>query len=309
MPNKSPKTPADFISPLSINGLNGRVMRLPAPRGKKREILLAYGQHSSLERWWGLALALNRYGAMTVPDLPGFGGMDSLYKIDKPATVDNLADYLADYINANYKKRKVTLMGMSLGFPIATRMLQKHPEMIGRVDMLISVVGFCHHDDFVFPKRQQRFYKYASRFMSLRYTSAFYQRVFAAPWFIRRAYRHSRVAKEKFEGKDEAELRETIEAETVLWKINDIRTQMRTNYEMFTLDNTGQRLDLPVWHVAVDKDRYFDNRSVAKHMRKVFSGFDMFTSHVENHAPSIIGDMESAAAYLPDKLTKIINQN
>ncbi|HVX47933.1 MAG TPA: alpha/beta hydrolase [Candidatus Saccharimonadales bacterium] len=309
MPDKSIKTAADFISPLTINGLNGRVMRLPAPKGKKRDILLAYGQHSSLERWWGLAQALNQYGAMTVPDLPGFGGMDSLYKIGKPATIDNLADYLKDFIDANYKKRKVTLVGMSLGFPIATRMLQKYPEMIGRVDMLISVVGFCHYDDFVFPKRQQRFYKYASRFLSLRWTSAFYQHVFAAPWFIRRAYKHSRVAKEKFEGKDDAELKETIEAETILWKINDIRTQMRTNHEMFTLDNTDQHIDLPVWHVAVDKDRYFDNRSVAKHMRQTFSSFEMFTSHVESHAPSIIADMESAAAYLPDKLTKIINKN
>lgn len=307
MSNKSTKTAADFISPLVINGLNGRVMRLPAPKSKNREIILAYGQHSSLERWWGLALALNQYGATTVPDLPGFGGMDSLYKIGKPATVDNLADYLKDFINENYKNKKITLVGMSLGFPIATRMLQKYPEMIDRVDMLISVVGFCHHDDFVFPKRQQRFYKYASRFLSLRWTSAFYQNVFASPWFIRRAYKYSRVAKEKFEGKDAAELKATIEAEVILWKINDIRTQMRTNHEMFTLDSTKRPIDLPVWHVAVDKDRYFDNRSVAKHMREVFSSFEMFTSHVESHAPSIIADMESAAAYLPEKLTKLFD--
>jgi pimeloyl-ACP methyl ester carboxylesterase len=284
-------------------------MRLSAPRGKKRRILLVYGQHSSLERWWGLAQALNQYGQVTVPDMPGFGSMDSLYKIGKPATVDNLADYLADFIRSHYKKQKITLVGMSLGFPIATRMLQKYPDMIDKVDILVSVVGFCHHDDFVFSSGRQRFYRYASGFLSLRLTSAFYQRVFAAPWFIRRAYKHSRVAKEKFEGKDEDEFRETIEAETVLWRINDIRTQMRTNYEMFTLDNTKQRINLPVWHVAVDNDRYFDNKSVSRHMRQVFAGFETFTSHVESHAPSIISDMESAAAYLPKKLTEVIDRD
>lgn len=308
MVKKSIRKPSDFISPLKVDGLEGRIMELPAPRGKRRKILLIYGQHSSLERWWGLAQALNQYGEVTVPDMPGFGGMESIYKIGKPATVENLADYLASFIKSHYKKQKITLIGMSLGFPIATRMLQKYPEMASRISMLVSVVGFCHHDDFVFSKNRQRFYKYASRFLSLRLSSAFYQNVFASPWFIRRAYKHSRVAREKFEGKNEAEFRETIEAETVLWRINDIRTQMRTNHEMFTLDNTRQKVDLPVWHVAVDQDRYFDNKSVAQHMRHVFSSFEMFTSHVESHAPSIISDMESAAAYLPKKLTKIINQ-
>jgi pimeloyl-ACP methyl ester carboxylesterase len=301
------KEPSDHISPLEINGLKGRLMRLPAPKGKKRKILLVYGQHSSLERWRGLAEALNQYGAVTIPDIPGFGGMTSLYKAGKAATVENLADYLADFIRSKYKNQKITLIGMSLGFPIATRMLQKYPEMTEQVDMLVSVVGFCHHDDFVFTRSRQRFYKYASRFLSLRLTSAFYQSVFAAPWFIRRAYRYSRVAKEKFEGKDKAEFQETIEAETVLWRINDIRTQMRTNVEMFTLDNTAQKIELPVWHVAVANDRYFDNKSVAKHMRQVFSSFEMFTSHVESHAPSIISDMESAAAYLPKKLTQLFD--
>lgn len=301
------KKPSDYISPLEINGLRGRLMQLPRPRGKKRQLLLVYGQHSSLERWWGLALALNQYGAVTIPDLPGFGGMDSLYKIGQPATVDNLADYLADFIKSHYKRQKVTLVGMSLGFPIVTRMLQKYPEMIDQVDTLVSVVGFCHHDDFVFSKPRRRFYKYASRFLSLRLTSAFYQRVFAAPWFIRRAYKHSRVAKEKFEGKSGAEFRETIEAETVLWKINDIRTQMRTNVEMFILDNTHKKLDLPVWHVAVNDDRYFNNQSVAKHMRQVFRRVEVFTSHIESHAPSILADMESAAAYLPEKLVQLFD--
>jgi hypothetical protein len=80
MPKKTAKPPADYIMPLYINGLSGRMLHLPAPRGKKREILFIYGQHSSLERWWGLAQALNSAGAVTMPDIPGFGGMTSLHQ-------------------------------------------------------------------------------------------------------------------------------------------------------------------------------------------------------------------------------------
>ena len=78
---KAEPKPEDYIVPLNMNGLNGRMMHMPAPKGRKREILVLYGHHSSLERWFGLAQVINRYGAVTMPDWPGFGGMDSFYKI------------------------------------------------------------------------------------------------------------------------------------------------------------------------------------------------------------------------------------
>ena len=76
MPKKAPRNPADYIVPLNINGLDGRLLHMPAPEGKSKnmEILFIYGHHSSIERWWGVVQVLNRYGAVTMPDLPGFGG-------------------------------------------------------------------------------------------------------------------------------------------------------------------------------------------------------------------------------------------
>jgi pimeloyl-ACP methyl ester carboxylesterase len=106
------------IAPLHVNGLNGRLLRLPAPKNKNREILLLYGHHSSLERMSGFAEVMNRYGAVTMPDLPGFGGMDSFYKIGEKPTLDNYADYLASIIKLRYKRRRVTIVGMSFAFPI-----------------------------------------------------------------------------------------------------------------------------------------------------------------------------------------------
>src|ERR1700734_583988 len=96
----------DYIVPLNMNGLQGRMLRLPAPLNKKREILFVYDRHSSLERWWPLARELNRYGGVTMPDLPGFGGMHSLYRIGEKPSLDALADYLAAFMKLRYKRRR-----------------------------------------------------------------------------------------------------------------------------------------------------------------------------------------------------------
>src|SRR3954470_17459407 len=142
MVKNSLKNPADYIVPLNINRLDGRMLRLPAKsarQAKNREILFVYGLHSSLERWWGLTQVLSRYGNVTMPDLPGFGGMDSFYKIGKKPTLDNMADYLAAFIKLRYKNKKLIIAGMSFGFVIATRLLQRYPELTKKVALLVSI--------------------------------------------------------------------------------------------------------------------------------------------------------------------------
>src|ERR1700691_2505061 len=132
--SKAAKNPADYILPLNMNGLSGRMIRMAAPAGVKREILFIYGHHASLERYFGVADLLNKYGAVTVPDLPGFGWMDPFYKIGEKPTLDNYADYLASFVKLRYKNKQFVVVGYSLGFVIATRMLQKYPELSKKVD-------------------------------------------------------------------------------------------------------------------------------------------------------------------------------
>src|ERR1044071_4250114 len=139
-----------YISPLHVNGMNGRLMRLPAPKGKKRQILLLYGHHASLERLSGLAEVLNAHGSITMPDLPGLGGMDSFYKIGEKPTLDNYADYLASLIKLQYKRRKVTIIAMSFSVPLIVRMMQKYPELARKVEMFVSISGFVRKDEFLF---------------------------------------------------------------------------------------------------------------------------------------------------------------
>jgi hypothetical protein len=51
---QSPHSSAvDFIVPLNMNGLQGRMLSAPPTKQKKREIMLVYGHHAKLERWWG----------------------------------------------------------------------------------------------------------------------------------------------------------------------------------------------------------------------------------------------------------------
>jgi pimeloyl-ACP methyl ester carboxylesterase len=301
---KGPAQPEDYIVPLNINGLEGRMLRLPAKKSGAREILFVYGQHSSLERWWGLALEMNKYGAVTMPDIPGFGGMTSLYKIGQSANLDNLADYLAAFVKLKFHRKKVTIMGMSLGFAVATRMLQRYPELAKKVDMVVSIVGLGHRDDFIFSKKRQFFYRCATAFFSRRLPAAFFQGVFLQPFYLRRVYKHSRFAKEKLAELSGDEFKRTMDMEIVLWRINDLRTQMKTNHEMFKLDNTKKRIDLPVWHVASKKDRYFNHVRVEEHLRRIYNDFHIAYTKDPNHAPTIIADAKAAAPFIPTELRR-----
>ena len=306
---KNVKSPADYILPLYINGLSGRMIRLPAPKGKNREILFIYGSHASLERWWGLALALNKLGAVTMPDLPGLGGMTSLYKIGQTPTIDNLADYLAAFLKLRYKNKKVTILGMSLGFVIVTRMLQKYPHLTSKVDNLISVVGFVHKSDLTFSKKRLFIYTLASKVFARKWPAIFFRYTALQPFLIRSVYHKTINAKDKFAHIAPEKFEETMDMEIKLWHANDVRTQFRNYLDMFSLDNTKKRINLPVYHVAAKHDRYFDNLLVEEHMRRVFDDFTIYYTAIPNHAPTVIATIKDADPFIPTALKNKINKN
>jgi pimeloyl-ACP methyl ester carboxylesterase len=307
--SKSTKTLniADYVEPLNMNGLQGRMLRMPAPKGKKREILFIYGHHSSLERWWGIVQNFNRYGAVTMPDLPGFGGMDSFYRIGEKATLDNLADYLAAFIKMRYKRRRVTIIGMSMGFAVATRMLQRYPDIAKKVDLLVSLAGFTHRDDFSFSRTRHAAYLWLARFFALPLTSTFFRYFILNRWLLKLAYRQTHNAKDKFKGVIKEEISELMKVEVRLWHDNDVRTYMKVGAESLTLDNCGRQVDLPMHHIAVASDRYFDNNVVEQHMRVIFKDFTLLAVlKLGNHAPSVVADAKTAAPFIPPKLRRLL---
>ncbi len=300
--------PADYIVPLSIDGLNGRMMRVPATTDSKREILFVYGHHSSLERWWGLVEVLNRYGSVTMPDLPGFGGMDSFYTIGQKPTIDALADYLAAFIKWRYKRKKVTIAGMSFGFVIVTRMLQRYPELTSKVDLLVSIVGFAKKDDFTFSKPRYWFYRLAAGAVTHKMSSMIFRRMFLNRHVLRLVYARTHNAKKKFEAAETKEdFDKLMDIEIQLWQNNDIRTHMYTSVAFLTFDNTKKRVDLPVWHVSAKNDHYFDNNIVEQHMRRIFTNFHGVETALMTHAPSVIANAEMAEPLIPLELRELLS--
>lgn len=301
------KHPSEFIVPLSINGLHGRVLAIPsAKKTRKREILLVYGHHSSLERMFTIALSLSEYGNVTMPDLPGFGGMDSFYKIGEEPNLDNMADYLATFIKLKYKKRTITIAAMSWGFLVATRMLQKYPELCKQVDLYISFVGFTHKDEFKVSTKYQLFGKTLARTFSGPVSSKIFRYVFLQPFVIKSIYRLQAKSHPKMQGADKQELAKRLNFEVVLWHCNDVRTYMYTNYVMLTLNLLDYPVDLPVVHVRVDSDQYFDNKKVEKNLAKIFTKVISAKAHLPNHAPTIIDDVDQAGAIIPASVRKML---
>jgi pimeloyl-ACP methyl ester carboxylesterase len=299
--------PKDYISALNINGLNGRVMVLPPKSSKaKRNILFLYGHHSSLERMIGIAEVLTEYGTVTMPDFPGFGGMDSFYTIRSKPTLDNMADYLAAFIKMRYNKKQVTIAGMSFGFVVATRMLQKYPELTKKIDLLVSVVGFANGEALTFSPPRSFMYRSLSNIFKYRIPAIFFKEVCLHPFVLRTVYARTHNAKNKFRGMSVKEKKRMIAFEIYLWRCNDVRTYMSTTLTMFDLDLTKQKVDLPVYHISVEADQYFDNKLIEKDLALIFTKVHMLEAHMDNHAPTVIATADEAKGLFPDELRSLL---
>ena len=293
----------EYIQPLNINNMSGRVLHLPAPKKYKREILVIYGHHSTIERWSGLAEAFNDYGSVVMPDLPGFGGMDSFYSIGKPATLDNYADYLAAFFKMRYKRRRVTVAGISWGFLVITRMLQKYPELAKKIDMLVSAAGFMHADNFKFSSERMKMYRLGSRIISTPPIDLLFRCVGLNKYVLRRAYAKTHNAKVKFaQAKDKNDFDKMMSMEITLWQAADTRSHFRTTVEMLTVDNCTIPIGLPVWHVFTQNDNYFDNSVIEQQMRIVFDDFIPAEIKSASHVPSVVATKEEAKILIPRKL-------
>ena len=304
MTEKSLQEVADYIVPLDVNGLSGRMLEMPAPKRYKREILIIYGHHALLERWWGLAQSFNDVGAVTMPDLPGFGGMDPFFTIGKQPTIDNYADYLAAFVKMRYKRRRFTVVGISFGFVVVTRMLQKYPELAKKVDLVVSIVGFMHRDDFLFKPRQRTSYAFWTRQMSRRPIAWLIRYGWLNRFTIRQIYIKLPAGKRRFLDMDPEEFDTMMDFEVKLWQANDVRTHWQTTSEFLKLDNCQKQVDLPSFHVASSHDHYFDNDIVEQHMRVVFNDYQRATMKSKAHTPSVLGDKKDMSIMVPPTLRK-----
>lgn len=304
MAKKTASLPTDHIIPLNINGLEGRMLYLPTPKSK-RQILFVYGQHASLERWWGLILGLNAYGSVTAPDLPGFGGMDSFYKIKQSATLDNYADYLAAFIKLRYKQRHLTIIGVGFGLAVATRLLQRYSSLTEQVDCLVSIGGFAHGSDFLLTDWQRIWRRLISAVGSRRWPALAF-RYFMLGMLQRTMFNNQGSQPEAVQ-LTAAELVAQQDYEANLWRLNDVRTHMRVTQECLRLNNCLQPVALPVYHLALEST--FDNHAVEQHLRIIFKDFRLLgTAPATTAITGALTDLRSATPWLPPKLRRVLRQ-
>lgn len=306
--SRTAKQPADYILPLYMNGLEGRMLRLPSQKVTRREILVVYGHHAMLERWFSLAENLAEFGNVTMPDLPGFGGMESFSKIGLKPNTDNFADYLAAFIKLRFKRKKVTIFAISYGFVVVTRMLQRYPELASKVDILISAVGFMHKDDISLNRPMKIFVRYIARVVATRPAALLFRYAFLNRFMLKNFYAHLPNSKRRMAEITPDEFEHLINVEVQLWQKNDARTHWLTFGEFLTINNCRQSIELPVVHVVSEEDHYLNDISVEQHMRGVFSKYRSFTARSKAHVPSVIADKTAMSVMVPVGLRKLLKK-
>jgi len=306
-PGVTSSAPMDYVQPLVHLGLRGRMLHVPGEPGRDREILLVYGHHALLERWWGLVQVLSEYGTVTMPDMPGFGGMESFYRIGRTPSIDEYADFLAAVVERHYRNRRFTIFGISLGFVVATRMLQRHPTLVNAVDLIASVSGWVHHDDLRLPGSLRQAVRQGSRLLSLPFIAPALQRALFNGPSVRAAYNFPIQRSKTRTGPASEHRRRLADLEVRLWKANDMRTHWATFAEIMALDNRNCEIGIPVWQVYISGDSYLDNDAVRRSLLMIYS--DCYSCRVDLavHAPSGIDGKDVMAALVPPRLAHVLH--
>ncbi|HLB66782.1 MAG TPA: alpha/beta hydrolase [Candidatus Saccharimonadales bacterium] len=300
-----PHIPAKLKVPLNMNGMSGRMLYLPAKKSGQKQTLVVYGYYSNLERMYNYAYVLNRYGSVVVPDLPGFGGMQSFYTINKRPSLDNLADYIASLIKLKFKRGPITLVGFSFGFAVVTRMLQKYPEISKRTELVISVGGFAHYKDINLSKSERRIYKMLARLLSLRLPAAI-----ARPIALNKTVL-SRLSQDKYlndKGLSKAQKIEASKFNTKSWHDTHLRTYAYTNTELLRLNNCLAPIDSRLWHLSLKTDTFLRKKIVKQHLRSIYGEVNCASLRPRKQNIGQIISTRDISAMLPRELKRQLSK-
>ncbi len=296
----------DMVSPIEIQGLRGRMLVHPA-RGNaaKRNIVFVYGIHGSLERFYGIIHFLARFGRVTVPDLPGFGGMEPFYSIGKRPSLDANADYLAKFIEKNVGSEPLTLIGLSYGLVVITRLLERHPELQSRVALAVSVMGLADGRDIKL-RGMKRFAPEALFWIGrTRPLDRILQYMTVRPWVLRSMYRPQHP---KMQALSAEERPEFIAYESYLWQCNHMRTYSVCMHELFGLRATSAQIAVPVHHISTTRDHWLDIVSAERHLRQMYATVNLHNSTLSNHGGTAYAEEEEARAMIPGSVVKLLEQ-
>ena len=272
------------------------MLRYPA-RNRSLEILLVGDYPSNIEYWWGLIRLLHDYGSVTMGDLPGMGGMDDFYKINKQPTLDNYADYLASFIRLTYKRRHIVIFGVGFGFVVVTRMLQQYPEMAERVRCLVSLGGYTDHDDF--NRSKVRYYLQLYFYAALSRKSI---STLATPIFNERFLRRYYLLRSP--SKSDPEMVRLVEATVKRWSSGNLRTMATISYQLGWFSNTARPVNLPLVHVQTP-DELLSYVRIEQRLKVIYKDLKILSTNRYNRYP-LKQDKRSAGVYMPSELRRLL---
>ncbi len=294
-------SPINFIQPFFINGLEGRFIYYPSKQNPKNNILIVYDIDSNIEKWWGLVIALSRFGNVTMMDLPGMGGMDSFYKIKQLPTVYNYGNYLAAFIKLRFRRKRLHLIGLGYGVAIITSMLNQNDNLVRKFISINSINGYIHHDDFIL-----------TRFNKIATTANYYLFALLPLSFLVKPFTltNSYLREKYVSGISSKNVKEfgkqflerfiyDLENET------DLRTRFFIYHDLLKLDLCNKQYNIPFKHINIGSNNLkLANKFVEQHFRIVYRNYTYLPSKLVRKIPLVLNDPSIALKMLPNKLRK-----
>lgn len=296
---------APMISPLTVQGMRGRKMVHPSRKpGAGRTIVFVYGIHGSLERFYGVINFLARFGEVVVPDLPGFGGMETFYKIGKQPTLDNYGDYVAEFLQQELPEGRITLIGLSYGFVVITRMLVRHPELHGRVDLVVSAMGLADGRDLNMKPPLRWAVETLLALGQVRALARTIQYFATRRWMLRLMYSGNNPKMKALPPKERPGL---IAFESYLWRCNDMQTYCVAMKELFSLRQTNSEVPLTVHHIETEHDHWLNTDAAEEHIDAIYKKVVVHDSKLIHHGGVAYAEESEAEQIIPAGVVKLLD--
>jgi pimeloyl-ACP methyl ester carboxylesterase len=305
MQNKAKSEFDKYIKPLNVNGLTGRMLSLPSRDSSRNNFLLIYDVFDSLENMNDLAILLNKFGSVSCIDLPGMGGMRAFNILREKPTLDIFADYLAAIVKLRFRRKRITIVGIGYGFVIATKMLQRNPEIIKKVNLVISLDGYARYDDFELSSLRRKLLSTAywigsyGPFSALAKISFFNSNA--------RRLRYKLLKNDAFYKQltPENQIR-YLNSKLLASKRINLRTYFRTKFEILTLDNCHVHINTPIWHVSLSDDKK-NQDVIIQHLQVIYSNYYSSNVKVDHHI-LIMLNSQISGRLVPPRLRRLLSK-
>lgn len=132
----------EYVYFLDVNGMSGRHIKLPSKSlNSRRQIVVFGGFLSSAEKHFGLLDYLRQFGEVNYIDLPGYGGMDSLFEIGEFPMCDNYGDYIYSVLKTlkSISMPSIVCLGSSVIYVV--NFMKRHPAARRWVRTVIHIEG------------------------------------------------------------------------------------------------------------------------------------------------------------------------